>query len=151
MPSIGISGSATHGPDSLAGCWIGEYAYVPRTDVSGIPSPCPFRLEIRSGWLGFFSGSVQDNPESGIGMAGRIRGWSGGSKIHFVKRMPVRVWRPVDHESKQVGELMQNPRRRHPMIFYSGSWIAQENEFRGRWRFLSPLRVPGTWFARQVG
>lgn len=151
MASSGSSDWLAGRDTSAISLWAGEYCYDARRRLVGIPGPSKFTLEIHSAALGFFSGTVQDEALAGISAPGKIYGWRGFGRIHFVKRMPVRHKRVVDPKSRQVGEQVADQRRRQPLIFYRGAWVAESNEYRGRWRFLHPFRVPGTWFARRIG
>jgi hypothetical protein len=140
----GIDGAAVEN-------WAGEYTYDVPPGVVGLPAGSKFTLEFHPAVLGFFQGEVRDDPVAGMAEPGRILGWQGRRRIHFVKRMPVRYKGVVDSKTKRAGELVRDEQKRHPMIFYTGVRTPDRNEFRGRWRFLSPFGIPGSWFARRAG
>jgi hypothetical protein len=106
-------------------------------------------MELEETGLGFFKGKVQDDPASGMLELGKIHGWRASCKIYFVKRMPVLTVRYVDPETRQLGERIRDPQRRHPVILYSGRWYAESSELRGEWRILRS-GTTGTWIARRA-
>jgi hypothetical protein len=133
------------------GRWSGEYKFaaVPGVFAGGMPSK--FTLELHQTQFGFFRGRVQDDPTTGMPEPGEIFGWRTGDRVFFLKRMPSRYVRQIDPETKRVSERIKRDGRRHPTILYTGRWIWERNELQGRWRFLLPGRVPGTWFATHAG
>jgi hypothetical protein len=140
---------ALSNPWIIEGTWLGEYQYaaVPGVFTGGLPTK--FTLNLQETKYGFFRGSVQDDPTTGMPEPGTIFGWRSGERIYFLKRMPSRYVRQMDPETKQVSERIRRDGRRHPTILYTGRWLSGENQLEGRWRFVRPGRVPGTWFAKR--
>jgi len=135
----------------IASKWTGSYRYdKPALQrASGFPRT-NFEIAFMS-WNGdAFVGTVVDDLHTG-GTPGRgeIIGTLSGSRIAFVKRMPVFAY--FGH-----GRLEVKPEKRHRNIFYTGTVSADSRSMSGQWRmklgfglvgFLPAIFFPssGTW------
>lgn len=117
------------GPDQIAGHWKGLYFYDHESQRLPDGSGVGFELQLSQFWLqrilGWFSGTVADDPVKGMPEEGRISGSLRGTVICFTKRMPVSY---CTHEGERISvrEWLKrhgfDPGRDfpHPPIFYRG-------------------------------
>src|SRR5262245_43315511 len=78
----------------INGTWQGEYTYEvlegqenELKQVAG--SVVEFTMELKQGWLGSVSGTVQDDQRTGFPEKGVIKGKIKGNVLAFTKQMPV--------------------------------------------------------------
>ena len=148
---------------NLSGTWTGEYQYAP----PAVGVPAAFILNLRQGWLGRITGTVQDGPE-GMPEEGKVTGWLRGNRLTFRKQMPVfRVASegrtvPLAEYLAASGELRISANMPHPSILYegtaggdgqslSGVWNVSESVIRlaGQARALQFPGYKGSWVARR--
>jgi len=99
-----------------------------------------FTLELKDGWFGIFSGTVQDDPKEGMPGRGNIRGKVTGMEVEFTKRMPVAYVRtPTGQMERNVslrkyGVSLEEEAAEHPPIFYHGRYLPDQDSIAGEWR-----------------
>jgi hypothetical protein len=77
-----------------------------------------------------FSGSIEDDPDSGGMMGvGKIVGKLRNGQITFVKKMPIRM---IIQHSEALMEVSPEP---HPPIYYKGKLSSDKRYFYGTWAF----------------
>jgi hypothetical protein len=116
-------------------------------------------MRLRDGWLFWssrFSGSVNDDPVLGMPDEGRILGTWSGSRVEFVKAMPVGSVATPDGKRITMREHViasggSDPGRiPHPTPLYSGDFDPASRRIAGTWRFQEDGLGSGTfWMERQ--
>jgi hypothetical protein len=124
---------------SITGSWQGHYAYDPTSENPHPVPAVPFRLQLKQGWFGRFSGRVQDDPGRGTPQEGTIKGVVSGDQIEFVKWQPVCYMRDGDR-LQSLREYLESqcnlpPDRdvQLPPINYRGRYDAATGRVAGTW------------------
>jgi len=144
---------------NVTGTWKGEYSFEAGEEGAGrhlAGQVVTFTMELKQGWLGSVSGTVQDDPRTGFPEAGKIKGKlrkgkKGEDVLVFEKIMPLLR---VLHESGRVTLEQWAERRKvvmdtkiaHPKIRHIGDISADGNSMEGT--FLIPedvVTVPGSY------
>jgi hypothetical protein len=119
---------------NIGGVWTGEYRYDP--EVAG--PTVTFTLHLTQGWVGRISGEVFDGP-GGMPEAGRIVGRLRGSRLTFLKLMPVAHilanggTRILSEYAAEAGHDMA-AHAPHPPIAYEGVVSKDGTAAAGTWR-----------------
>ena len=139
---------------NVTGTWKGEYAFE-ETDEGGgkhvAGTIVTFTMTLKQGWLGGFSGTVQDDARSGFAEQGSIKGKLSGKVMSFEKQMPVLR---LIHERSRLSleqwaerkKVVMNTTIPHPKIRYLGDISEDGNTVEGTWMVSEyTLDVPGSY------
>jgi hypothetical protein len=138
---------------NITGTWKGEYVFEETKDGGErkvLGTVVPFTMVLKQGWLGTFSGTVQDDPRTGFAEEGAIKGRIKGNVISFEKLMPVMrfLHEPNRMTLEQFADrykLVIDTHVPHPKIRHIGDMSADGNSVEGTW--LAPeerMPVPGS-------
>ena len=103
--------------------------------------PVPFKLTLKQGWFGHFTGSVNDDVTRGMPGTGVIDGYFSFPRIEFTKQMPICYVATPDGRHITLREFLIEQGHacdhdvQHMPIFYHGE-------------FSTPARAGGTWIIR---
>jgi hypothetical protein len=132
--------------------WQGSYAYDAEYIFEIERPPVMFTMIWQFGWFGRFFGSVNDSHESAMPETGKINGRFKNNVVNFTKQMPIETY------LNSVGEIVRT-NRRHPPIYYHGSFDPDIRELVGGW-YIVPKRdtvtgfeypgCKGTWNAKPL-
>jgi hypothetical protein len=124
---------------SIAGLWRGRYAYAPGEAYRDPPPAVSFTLELERGWLGRFSGRVQDDPGRGPPEPGFVKGRVVGDRVQFRKWLPVfyvqdagRLITLRDYLRRVAGLTLEEDLR-PPPVYYRGAYCAVTERVAGSW------------------
>jgi hypothetical protein len=134
---------------NVTGKWKGEYVFEETTaggEKKVLGTVVPFTMELKQGWLGTFTGSVQDDPRSGFAERGRIRGRLKGAVMTFEKIQPKLrfIHEPARTTLEQFADrykLVLDTNVPHPKIRHIGDLSADGNSVEGTW-LVSEERMP---------
>ena len=139
---------------NVTGTWKGEYAFEETESGAGkavAGHVVTFTLKLKQGWLGSFSGTIQEDPRAGFAEPGEVKGKVKGNLIVFEKFMP-RL--RLIHEHGMV-KLEQWAERRkvvmdtdipHPKVRHLGDMSPDGNSAEGTWLVEEySLAVPGSF------
>jgi hypothetical protein len=127
----------------LTGVWRGAYGYETPESLAG-SRVVTFTLKLKQGWMGHFTGTVNEDPPNGVPGNGMIDGYFDFPTIEFKKQMPIcYVATPEGRLMTLREQLLADGRAcesdpPHPPISYEG-------------RFLDVNRLQGTWIIRPTG
>lgn len=91
--------------------WVGYYAHDPTEDYEFDLPVVTFKMAWKFGWLGRFSGTVYDGPNSEMPETGEVKGVVRKSDIRFTKYMPMETL--IDFDGHTI-----RTKRPHPPIEY---------------------------------
>jgi hypothetical protein len=125
---------------SITGRWRGSYTY-DRTPENPQPGPAvPFRLQVKQGWFGRFSGSVEDDPARGTPEMSTVQGTISGDQVEFLKHLPV-FYVPDGARLLNLREYLESQCNLTldrdvppPPIRYHGRYDASTCQVAGTWR-----------------
>lgn len=118
---------------NMTGKWQGTYEYNrPAGYENAQLTPVAFIIEIVASSNGSFTGTVEDNLETGgTPGVGQINGTVIDGSVVFEKNMPVHgLYFPN-------GARIVNPDKKHPTILYTGK-LEQDQFIHGTWKFKKP-------------
>ena len=125
----------------ITGVWRGAYGFETPQTLAG-SKVVSFTLKLKQGWMGHFTGTVNEDPPNGMPGNGRIDGYLDFPKIEFKKQMPIcYVATTPDGRMITLREKLLADGRAcefdlpHPPICFEG-------------KFLDAKRVQGTWIIR---
>jgi hypothetical protein len=138
---------------NITGKWKGEYTFEETTDGGEkkvLGKVVPFTMELKQGWLGGFSGTMQDDAREGFAEQGTIRGRVKGNVMSFEKIQPTLrlIHEPSRMTLEQLGDrhnLVLDTKVPHPKIRHIGDISADGKSVEGTWlqsEFSMP--VPGS-------
>lgn len=141
-----MDGESLSGPaidrKKINGVWRGAYGFDTHEGQAG-RKVVPFTLRLEQGWMGHFTGLVNEDPPNGMPGNGTIDGYFGFPRIDFKKQMPICYVATPDGRMMTLREQLLaegQPCERdvpHPLIAYEGE-------------FLNVNRAQGTWIIRPV-
>ncbi len=141
----------------ISGTWTGEYAFDEIPEAKAVAGHVvTFSVTLKQGWLGFITGTIQDDARTGFPEPGVIKGRIKKDSFGFRKIMP--KFRMI-HESNRITleqwsdrhKLVINTSQPHPPILHMGKISADGNSIEGRWRIPAiTIDVPGSYQAVAV-
>lgn len=138
---------------NVTGKWKGDYTFEETTgggEKKVLGTVVPFTMELKQGWLGSFSGTVQDDKRVGFAEEGTIKGKLKGNVMSFEKSQPVLrfIHEPSRITLEQFIErykLVMDTNVRHPNIRHIGDLSADGNSVEGTWLVSEEsMPVPGS-------
>jgi hypothetical protein len=134
---------------NITGKWKGEYVFEETTgggESKVLGKVVPFTMELKQGWLGMISGTVQDDPREGFAEQGVIRGRIKGNVLSFEKIQPKLRYlhEPARMTLEQLGDrynLVLDTNVAHPKIRHIGDLSADGNSVEGTW-LVSEFSMP---------
>jgi hypothetical protein len=144
---------------NVTGTWKGEYTFEEAEGGAGkavAGTVVTFTLKLKQGWLGSFSGTIQEDPRSGFPEAGEVKGKVKGTVIIFEKSMPKLR---LIHEHGMVSLEQWAERRKvvmdtdmpQPKIRHLGDFSADGNSAEGTWLMdEDSVPVPGSYERLQL-
>ena len=137
---------------TVAGSWKGEYSYDENAEAPRLAGQVVgFTVELKQGWLGMISGTIQDDPRTGIPEAGTVRGRVKGTTMQFTKQLPVLR---LIHETSALSlekwaerhKVVMDTEKAHPPIRHQGEISDDGQEVRGTWLLTGvTVEVPGSY------
>ena len=130
---------------NITGTWKGEYTFeeMDPADAGGkymAGHVVNFTMQLKQGWLGMVSGTVQQDVRTGFAEAGTVRGRVKGNVFGFKKHFP--VFRLIHENSRLTLEqwadrhkVVIDTNRPHPAILYMGDISDDGQTIEGRWRW----------------
>ena len=115
-----------------------------------------FTLDLKQGWLGNVTGTIQEDNRHGFPEPGKIKGRLKGTNFDFRKYMPVIR---MMHESSRLKleewaerrKMVVDGSRPHPPIVYMGDISEDGNTIEGIWKMpATTLDVPGSYNQAQL-
>jgi hypothetical protein len=140
----------------INGAWHGEYTYEveegQETELKGvIGSVVAFTLQLKQGWLGSVSGTVQDDARTGFPEQGTIKGKLKGDVLTFTRQMPVlrlmhEVGRLTLEQWAERRKMVIDVTKPHPPIRFSGDISEDGQTIDGLWRSGdAAIEIPGSY------
>lgn len=134
---------------NVTGKWKGEYTFEETTDGGErkvLGTVVSFTMDLKQGWLGSFTGTVQDDARTGFAEEGVIKGKQKGNVMSFEKIMPLLrfIHEPGRMNLEQFAErykLVMDTNVPHPKIRHIGDISEDGNLVEGTW-LVSDERMP---------
>ena len=139
---------------NLTGIWKGEYTFEEGRDGGGAQVAghvVNFTIEMKQGWLGTVSGTVQDDARNGFPEAGTIRGRLKGNVLTFRRHMP--VMRLMHERNRMTVEQLAERHKivldtvpPHPSVLHAGDLSEDGKTIEGRWKMNgTSVEIPGSY------
>ena len=138
---------------NVTGTWKGEYIFEETKDGGSrlvVGTVVGFTMELKQGWWGVLSGTIQEDPEVGFPEKGAIKGRLKDRVLIFEKIMP--KLRMIHEKSRKTLEhiadrytIVIDTDTPHPKIRHIGDLSGDEKTIEGTW--LMPefkLGIPGS-------
>ena len=124
----------------ISGSWTGTYWYDPNLAFTVLPSPVGFKLSVRQGWFGRFSGEILDNLLQGIAGDAAIKGRVSRSGVTFWKQYRIEhIWDDSgglvtlrEFLEEQSGVRLDETHTSEP-IRYRGTYTESDGIVQGSW------------------
>jgi hypothetical protein len=138
---------------NVSGTWKGEYVFEETKDGGSrlvVGTVVSYTMELKQGWLGMFTGTIQEDPDAGFPEKGAIKGRLKGRVVVFEKIMP--KLRMIHEKSRMTLEQIADRHgfvidtdAPHPQIRHIGDVSEDEKTIEGTW--LMPefkVSIPGS-------
>lgn len=137
---------------NVTGTWTGEYAFDENPEAPRVAGQVvQFSMTLKQGFLGFVTGTIQDDPRSGFPEPGTVHGRLKGNTLGFKKIQPKMR---LIHESSRLTledwadrqKVVIDTARAHPAALHMGKLSEDGQSMEGRWRIpAAEIDVPGSY------